>query len=101
MNLTDQVIQSYAKAIEAASHELTANLQDEAEKRGWPDKQARSLRVKVSDRVEVEYDSDAADLEFGSWNSAPKPAVRSFRNQSPEGVVLSHLGDELRKRGVC
>lgn len=93
-----QVGAAIADAKAAASKFGTHDLRARAAHMGWSPEAVKEL--KVTPDLDIELGDQAADLEYGTQDSPPLPAVRQYKNrtQNLEAYLLRYI--ESRLQGV-
>lgn len=96
------------QSLSAIASELTADLQEDAKKAGWPDEIVSKLSVSITeDGIGVSYpeklEKQIEDLEYGNSGTPPKPVLRLFDDKHSETIasaISEGLIDELFESDV-
>lgn len=87
----------------SAARSLTKSLRSYASAHGWPTHIVSHLHVEHEDghfraRFPSQVESELMDLEFGTQNTPPSPALRRFENRmhgAADRAVMDALGKHL------
>lgn len=96
----DPIEDSVLSAIESSADDIAAILRQNAMADGWDRSAASSLSVETegTDLSITSESKSAADLEYGTDEMRPNPAVRRFINRSKviEAAILRKANEQLR-----
>lgn len=106
--LTRTIDSALSTAGDATAESATIDLRQHARGMGWPERLVATLTVRYEDGIfEPHYPQFAAreveDLEYGTIDSPPIPALRTWENQANERLEKAHdalIGMNLFKAGV-